>query len=518
MKNNIFKGVFLSVALLAAVFTVTPKHAYASFNPLNPIDPFCLFSCDDEPAVNNNTYYTNTIGSYNTNSNNRNTTYGSNSPITQTASTPVYNGSVYGASSAASAYVAPSTPSTPAYAAPVYNNSIYNSVPAATYVAPIVYNTPSYYATPTYNYNPPYYNYGNYNYNYSSPLSVSCYPTPTYASVGSSVSWVSSVSGGNGSNYITWSGTEGLYGNGSTITKAYSYSGTKNASITVTSGGQTVSQNCSGTVTVSDNGYYNNYGSYYNNYYNYNYPVTVSCSTNTTFAPVGTYVTWTANPSGSYNGYSYSWSGTDGLYGSQSSVQTYYSTPGVKTAYVTVYSNGQNISAQCSNSVTVGYPTGYNNGNQYGNSGVIQLACAAGVTSARVGTPVTWTAEAYGSTGRFIYSWSGTDNLFGTQSSAITSYATPGTKSAIVTVTSSNGQTLSRVCGNTVSIKANVVAAPKPATTIVQQPPQQPQVVMLPPNNSLFSLQNVPWGWVGVLVILVLMGMIFYLIFNKKKI
>lgn len=476
MIQKTLTGVVLSTAIIIGLFSVIPSHAFADFNPFNPIDPFCLFSCDDNgPST---VYNTNTTGSYNTNSYNN-----SNSPV---YTTPVYTSPVY---------------NTPIYTTPVYN---YN-------------NTTS----------------------YNSPLSVSCYPTPTSVNVGSSVSWGSSVSGGNGSYYISWSGTEGLNGNGSSITKSYSYAGSKNASITVISDGQTVSQNCSGTITVYDYNY--NYTSpvynyntpvytpsvYYSNptYYS---PITVSCSSNVTFSPVGSYVTWTAYPTAgnnSYYGYTYSWSGTDNLYGSQSSISTYYNSPGLKYAYVTVYSNGQTASAQCSNTVTVGAPiinynTQYNT--QY-TGGVIQLACAADVTSTKIGTPVTWYSEAYGGTGRFVYSWSGTDNLFGTQSSAITSYSTPGTKSAIVTVTASNGQSLSKVCRNTVTVKSAYVA--KKATPVVAKVTPTPQVVVLPTPQladnsaaSLLSLHNVPWGWIAILVILVLLGMVFYLLFNQKKI
>jgi Mg2+ and Co2+ transporter CorA len=34
----------------------------------------------------------------------------------------------------------------------------------------------------------------------------------------------------------------------------------------------------------------------------------------------------------------------------------------------------------------------------------------------------------------------------------------------------------------------------------------------------LFSLQNIPWGWVAILIILVLFATVLYLLFNKEKI
>ncbi len=487
MIQKTLTRILLSTAILAGLFTLIPSHAYAiDFNPLNPLDPFCLFSCDfdNEPQ----TVYNTTTGSYNTDS------YNTNS----------YNGNT--------SIATPGVYSAPIYTAPVYNTPVQ--------------------ATPVYNYTTTYVQ--------SSPLSVSCYPTPTTANVGSSVSWGSSVSGGSGSTYISWSGSEGLYGNGSSISKSYSYAGSKNASITVTSGSQTVSQNCSGTVTVHD--YTSNYSTpvyHYNTPVVYSPPViyssptyyysplTVSCRSNTTFTPVGSYVTWTAYPSGGYNNnygayqnYSYSWSGTDTLYGSSSSISAYYSTPGIKTAYVTLYSNGSSVSAQCLDSVTVGYNnyvTQYSN--QYSSNLGLQIACAADTVTTKVGTPVTWVVEAVSAGGysanNLSYAWTGSDGLSGNQSSIVKSYSTSGSKSAVVTVTNPAGQSQSKACSNTISVKSATVAKKAPVKVA-------PEVVTTSPataaSTSLLSLQSVPWGWVAILVVLVLMGMIFYLVFNKKKI
>lgn len=156
----------------------------------------------------------------------------------------------------------------------------------------------------------------------------------------------------------------------------------------------------------------------------------------------------------------------------------------------------------------------------------IQIACAADTTTTRVGVPVTWTAEALynNSALGFSYSWSGTEGLYGYQSSAIMTYYSLGVKSAIVTVTAPNGETQSRVCTNTVTVKSNYVAK-APVVAKPKTPTTPPQVVYAPvpkPEQisaaSLFSLGNVPWGWVGILIILILLGVILYLIFNKKKI
>lgn len=84
------------------------------------------------------------------------------------------------------------------------------------------------------------------------------------------------------------------------------------------------------------------------------YPVlTASCSVSPASIAAGSSATWTAVPSGGTGVYTYSWSGTDGLTGSGSSVVFPYATPGPKTASVTVTSGTQSITQACSNSLTV---------------------------------------------------------------------------------------------------------------------------------------------------------------------
>lgn len=285
---------------------------------------------------------------------------------------------------------------------------------------------------------------------------------------------------------------------------------------------------------------YNSYNSgYYGGYPTQsNYPLVVSCSANQTFVSTGANITWVANVFGGNGVYSFSWSGTDGLYGSQSTAIANYHAPGVKTASVYVTSLGQQRSVQCSNTVTVGIPiqaiytpppiyqqTIINNPipNQPVTSNNIQIACFADTTTAKVGVPVTWDVEATGSGENFTYAWTGSDGLSGNQASLITTYVTTGRKSAVVTVTSANGKSQSKACGNTVNVtgtyKANTVAKTpaKPAA------PAVPVVTPPAPDNSLsaatlFSLEYVPWGLVAVLVILILFITVLYLLFNKKKI
>jgi hypothetical protein len=79
-----------------------------------------------------------------------------------------------------------------------------------------------------------------------------------------------------------------------------------------------------------------------------------SCSVSPDSASTGQSVTWTASPSGGNGSYTYAWSGTDGLSGTNSSVTTSYGSTGVKTASVAITSLGQTTQVTCSNSVSIG--------------------------------------------------------------------------------------------------------------------------------------------------------------------
>jgi len=370
------------------------------------------------------------------------------------------------------------------------------------------------YTTPVYNYD--YYSYNQYPQQNYGQLQVSCYPMPLSARTGDSISWVASAYGGNNAYYYTWTGTDGLSGYGSSISKTYYSSGYKSASVSVTSGGQTVSKNCDGTVNVYGDTSYNNSNYNYNqNYYpqNYNYysPLSVTCNANNANYNNGNSVTWNAYPSGGNGSYSYSWSGTDGIYGSNQSVYFNYSNPGSKYAYVTVYSNGQSITQACGTVNVGGY--GYNN-----NNNGLDVACYSDPTTARVNQPATWRAEVTGGVAPYTYSWTGTNGLSGSDSTLIKYYDSVGEKSAIVTIKSADGRTATRACSTALTVRsAGSVAPATPAQPAVQPAPQQQQDNGLS-AAALFSLKNVPWGWVAILVILVLFATVVYLIFNRPKI
>jgi len=148
-------------------------------------------------------------------------------------------------------------------------------------------------------------------------------------------------------------------------------------------------------------------------------------------------ITWTANVAGGNGTFSYSWSGTDGLVGSDKSFTVSYSTAGLKTAIVAITSGNITIQRLCTVTV-VG-----NTVNQ------LSVSCVANPSSANIGDNVTYTATVSGGTGNSFYSWNGTDGLFGQNQSVTKSYSTSGTKTANVTVTNGS-QSASATCSSNI--------------------------------------------------------------------
>ncbi len=167
--------------------------------------------------------------------------------------------------------------------------------------------------------------------NQTNNFTVSCHAEDTSVDVGDYVNWVSNVSGANGTIYYSWTGTDGLYGNSSSISRTYNNDGNKNAYITVTtSTGQSQSASCSANVKDNNNDY-----------------LDVSCYASPSNPQVGERVRWYAEADGGDGDYDYDWSGTDGLDSSSRSPSMTYDYSGTKTARVRVTSDGQTETANC---------------------------------------------------------------------------------------------------------------------------------------------------------------------------
>jgi len=199
----------------------------------------------------------------------------------------------------------------------------------------------------------------------NTPLTATCSASPLPAHVGEPVTWTVVPSGGDGeytyknvNNVIGWTGGTGvdsLSGTGLTIIKTYTTAGSKNASITVNSNGSSIVANCSATLTWPD--------------------LSASCSASPKPAYVDGVVTWTVSKSGGNNNYTYSnWSGADGLSGPGSEIdktitKTYVTaSPPLKDAHITVSSNGQSKTADCSVEVRPFGVYGMNNAESFCDS------------------------------------------------------------------------------------------------------------------------------------------------------
>ncbi|MFA5935182.1 MAG: hypothetical protein WC827_04855, partial [Candidatus Paceibacterota bacterium] len=250
-------------------------------------------------------------------------------------------------------------------------------------------------------------------------LDVSCSANPNSIDVGQSTTWSANASGGTGSYTYSWTGTDSLYGSSRTVTKSYNNEGTKTARVTVRSGTQTSYADCS--AVVSEIPLPN---------------LTASCSANPNSIDVGQSTTWSANASGGTGSYTYSWTGTDSLYGSSRTVTKSYNNEGTKTARVTVTSGGITASATCYTTVEQQVTD-------------LEVSCSADEDNIEIDDSVRFTADVSGGTGSYTYSWSGTNNLYGSSRTVTKSYSTEGTKTARVTVTS-GGITSSATCYTTV--------------------------------------------------------------------
>ncbi len=315
----------------------------------------------------------------------------------------------------------------------------------------------------------------------NSNLSISCAANPSSVNVGNTVTWTATANGGNGNYTYAWSGTDSLNGTHQTVSKSYNSTGTKSGTVTVTSGTQSLTAQCSVNVQETQNN-----------------TLAVSCYANPSNPYTGDQVTWGANASGGNGNYTYSWSGDENLSGNSQTVSRSYGSIGNKYGTVTVYSGGQSISRQCNVYVQERNNTNNNLG----------ASCYVTPSNPRIGDQVQWTVNAYGGNGNYSYSWNGSDNLYGSSQTVYRSYNTEGNKYASVTVYS-NGQSVTQNC--TTFIGSTYTPPP------TYYPPQTP-----PP--TYVYLNQVPYTGVGstmkvVLFVLSLMAwssFIAYMVIRAK--
>lgn len=162
-------------------------------------------------------------------------------------------------------------------------------------------------------------------------LTANCSVTPGSAAIGATATWSVQASGGTGQFTYSWTGTDGLTGNTSSVQRSYSSTGTKEATVTVTSGAETISRTCSMTITSGEVS-----------------PLNASCFASPSSVRIGDLVTWTAQPTGGTGLYSYAWSGDDGLTGNATTSPKTYFQNGTYNASVRITSGSQVIDRTCS--------------------------------------------------------------------------------------------------------------------------------------------------------------------------
>ena len=261
-------------------------------------------------------------------------------------------------------------------------------------------------------------------------LTGSCSVSPASVTVGNSIAWSATASGGSGSYTYSWTGTDSLYGNSSYVSKVYSTAGTKTGTVTITSGSQSITRTCTAVVNstpVNDN-------------------LTVSCSANKSNIDIDESVTWRAYPAGGTGSYSYDWSGTDGLDSSNQNFTWSYDDNGTKHANVSVTSGGQTASASCTVRVE-----------EEEEEDDLSVSCYASPSNPQVGVRMNWYARVSGGDGDYDYDWSGTDGLNSSSRSPYKTYDMPGSKRATVTVTDGDGQEDTATCY--ANVNQNVVLA-----------------------------------------------------------
>ena len=322
-------------------------------------------------------------------------------------------------------------------------------------------------------------------YNYGGSIGGNCYATPTYATVGEPVRWTASVWGGNGNYTYDWNGDGGLDGRGSSITYQYRTAGNMNASVRVKSGSRTAVLNCANTIDVTGGTIL----------IPNNQSLSFSCSANVGTARIGTNVTWSANVIGGNGNYIYSWTGTDGITSSGPTMSGFYDGTGTKYAYLTVRSGSQTATKACGSvnitnaAVVAPRPTGT------GTAATLEAVCYPSVEAAQKGESVLWTVEANGGNGTYTYSWTGADGLRGTQPVVVKSYKADGAKFAVVTV-KSGSQSVTQACDTITNVGASSVFG----------------------ANALFGINGISWGFIGFLILLLLVLVIGYVLYNKSKI
>lgn len=162
-------------------------------------------------------------------------------------------------------------------------------------------------------------------------------------------------------------------------------------------------------------------------------PLNVSCGSSPATAYANDTVTWTASPTGGDGTYTYTWSGDVSGTGQVETIA--YASEGIKNASVEVSSGPQVVNASCSPVSVVGAPDG--------------ISCRVSPASTFTDENVTWEVFVVGLSDYQI-SWSG--DATGSSDTVVSSYGTPGVKTATANIISTIDSSLLGSCSNSVRV------------------------------------------------------------------
>ena len=169
---------------------------------------------------------------------------------------------------------------------------------------------------------------------------------------------------------------------------------------------------------------------------------------------------------------------------------------------------------------TTYYANNYTNTQYQNNLGALVVSCSSDPSVAFANQPVTWTAQVVNGLSPYTYSWTGSDGLTGTQSSVLNYYSTLGQKNAVVTVTSSDGLSGTITCGNSLTIRSTSNNSGTSTNT------NNSTINSTSTTNQVNTNSAAVFGSVGgislaifaILIILILIGTIFYIVISRSKI
>lgn len=251
----------------------------------------------------------------------------------------------------------------------------------------------------------------------TAPLRAMCEAEKTSALINTSVPWKAFVWGGTAPRTYSyeWSGSENSTSASNMLYMFYQETGTKTASVRVTSGaGGPVQIACRNSVTVTAPplaGY-----------------CTVDIGTKLYKGERDAEIIWNAVGAGGTGVYAYKWQG-ENVNGTEQTARASFSTTGTKSATVTITSGNESLALTCSAQVR-GFMLESNENNPLSGS------CAISPGTFSIQNEVTWYANARGENGVYSYEWSGSPKLSGDEQSVKKKYNTTGIKTGEVKIRS----------------------------------------------------------------------------------